>query len=627
MKLTTASFLLFLATGSSFSQEKFTPIPEKDLPQYHLNFERLFFRTPAEEREGYAELQQMITRLEGYKGHLAQSGEILFNALLLEDSILVQQSLHDAYLYMRFAVNTADIESSNREGELSAEVNGRTQFLQNELMQLTDDDLVRLFREKPTLESYRFEIESARRDRAYTLPLAEEERLTKLSPFITDWQYEWYQHLLERIPFTTIPTTGGRSLNVWSDRGVIANDPDRKVREEGFKERFRDLSKERDMFALVLIKLVQAKNAYSQAHHFADFPDESYHARYLQAADVRNLLRRVEGYASVYKTFEKVRAEHVRQTSGDAEVQYWDIMPGGTGTFSPRFDIRDASDIILKTVRLLGAEYESEMADLLNPKNGRLDIVPGDHRLPGGGGVGFPGIPNVFYSEGYEGYYKDVSVLIHEGGHVVHFQLMGNNHVKAIYGGGPNYFSESFSIFNELLLADNLYHREDDPSKKVFYLEQFLDVKGLEIFKAAREAQLEQAIYDAVENGTVHNADDLDSLTLRVLSGYTIWSDKNLEQFKGTWMSTRLMYEDPLYLANYVYGGLLSLKYYEMYTKDPKTFVPRYLSMMRNGFDDEPAVLLKKFLDIDINDPNLLKDGMGLLEKKTSELKALYTAP
>jgi len=38
---------------------------------------------------------------------------------------------------------------------------------------------------------------------------------------------------------------------------------------------------------------------------------------------------------------------------------------------------------------------------------------------------------------------------------------------------------------------------------------------------------------------------------------------------------------------------LLALNFYWMYQNDRERFVPRYMALMRNGFDAPPAVLLK----------------------------------
>ena len=626
MKIEFRSFLglICLTTSLGLGQDTFEAIPQKSIASYHINFEKWFFKSPATERDSYLLLEAMLIRLEAYKGKVASSRDNLLSALLLNDSIIVENYFHDAYLYLRYAVNTNDEQSSERESEMNAEVNRRTAFLQQELVQIPKTLIDRYIHEKPELKPYLFGIESASRFRTHTLSLVEEEKVGQLSPSIIDWQYQLYENLVRHIDFTKIKTKEGKELNVWTQRGVIQNHMDRSVRESGFKNRFTDFAKQRDLFAFTLLKLIKGRNALSQVHHFKNFPEESYFARYLDNMGVANLLKTVNQYVYLVKKYESIRAEHIKKMSGYAEINYWDISVGGAGSTIPRFNISRATDVISEAVQPLGNEYESEMLALLDPSNGRLDIVSGDNRLAGGGGTGFPGIPNVFYSHGYEGYYKDVSVLIHEGGHVVHFQLMGKNNVKAIYGSGPNYFSESFSIFNELLLADYLFEHEKDRPTKVFYLEQFLDVKGLEIFRGAQDAELEQAVYDSVEKDKIQNADDLDTLSLGILSRYSIWPNRHPDQFKGTWMVSRLLYEDPLYLVNYLYGGLLSLKYYDLYKKDPKDFSQKYLALMRNGFNDTPSLLLKKYLDIDLNDPQLLRDAMKLIENKIDDLQVLY---
>ena len=76
------------------------------------------------------------------------------------------------------------------------------------------------------------------------------------------------------------------------------------------------------------------------------------------------------------------------------------------------------------------------------------------------------------------------------------------------------------------------------------------------------------------------------------------------------------LYEDPFYEINYVYGSLLALHYYEMYQRDPDFFVSHYNALLRNGFDAPPSVLLKKFLNIDLNDPQILAALFKSLLKK-----------
>ena len=613
---------LCLISSIAYSQERFEAIPENIKQEYRIDFSRLFFSNRSQERLDYRRLQSMLMEMESFKGRLGHSPEDLLLALELNDSIQVKLALHDAYLYLRYAVNTKDTASKDDDDALIAEVNSRTQVLDQELRQIPDDTLSHFLHTVPQLKSYLFEITSSRRFRPYTLSTGEETTLGLMVPFISGWQSDLYENLIAQTHFKDIETTKGK-LNVWKDRNAISNFPDRSVREQGFKERFAGFAGQRDLYAFTLLNIVKARNALSRAHHYQDFPDETYFSRYLNTTAVKKFLKEIVRHADIYKRYQNIRADHVKATEQYSDVNYWDIVSGSTQSNPPRFTIEEANSTITKALSPLGKEYISEFLQLLDPTNGRLDIVPGDNRLSAGGGVGFPGIPNVFYSNGYTGYYKDVSILAHEGGHVVHFQMMGNNHVKPAYGSGPSYFSESFSIFNELVLADYLYNHETDPARKLFYLEQFFEVKGMEIFHAAHDAALEQAIYDAVEQDSINGADDLDSLTFRIDSQYSIWTSKNPE-LKEQWMTNRLMYEDPLYLINYMYGGLLSLKYFEMFKDNPTEFRDRYIALMRNGFDDTPEHLLKTFLNIDFEDPNMLPNALRILDGKLNDLKSLY---
>ena len=137
-------------------------------------------------------------------------------------------------------------------------------------------------------------------------------------------------------------------------------------------------------------------------------------------------------------------------------------------------------------------------------------------------------------------------------------------------------------------------------------------------FYVAPEAELEEAVYDGVAAGMIRGADDLDALTRRVYQRYTIRPQKE------RWMAVTLMYEDPFYDLNYVYGGIIALRMYAMYTSDPKAFAPRYVAMMRNGYTAPAASLLKQFFGIDLGDPDLLTEGVRLLDARVEELRTQY---
>jgi len=609
--------------GLAQAQQPFEVFPPEAKAKYHIDFPRLFFATREEERADYKRLEAMLDQLDAFRGEVSKSPEDLLRALELNGQILTKQALHDAYLYVRYAVNTKDEASKRDDDALNAEVPGRTAAFDEALRALPGDRLANFARVEPRLEPYMFEIGATRRSHPYTLAGAEEKRLAGVAPFVSGWQSDLYETILGQTRFPTLDTPEGK-MDVWKDRNRIALSTNRAVREAGFKQRWAAFGSQRDLYAFALLNTVRARNALSRAHHYEDFADEVFFGRYLTVAGMSNLLEEVAAHADVYKRYQRLRAEHARAIGHYGDVNVWDVGAVSSGTPpQPRFSIDDARELILRALKPLGPAYGAEMAQLLDPENGRLDIVPGENRLAAGGGVGFPGIPNVFYANGFNGTYKDLSVLIHEGGHVVHYQLMGANHVKPAYGAGPNYFSESFSILNELLLADYLNSHETDPARRLFFLEQFFEVKGMEVFRAAHDAALELAIYRGVDSGTIEDADGLDGVTERMDSQYSIWAGKHAE-LKGQWMAMRLMYEDPLYLSNYLLGGALALRYFQALHEDPQGFSVKYIALMRNGFTDTPERLLQSFLGIDFAPSKLLADDLKVLSGKLDDLERLY---
>ncbi len=588
-----------------------------------FDFERNFFPSPGSEQAERIRYNQRVQDFGSLRGKVTASADSLLQALQQYDSVLVEFMRHYTYHYLRFAVNTTHIASQTVYSRMEAEFTTRTKFLEAELIPIDPSTLEQYIRQKPELEAYRFAVESARRYQTHTLSLAEETSISSLEAATSQWEYNLYEILVQRTAFGRIKTSQGE-LDVFRQRAVISNHPERTVRKAGFKKLYAGYASQRDLYAYALINLVRRRNQLAQLHHFEDAPAEVYFNSYWSKAEVSDLLEQIGQQAGIYLNYLHLRAEHARARLGVGEAHPWDIAASAPGETLPRFSIEQATKIICQALSSLGAEYGRELEHLLDPANGRMDILPGKNRRAGGFSKGFPGVTTVFFSSSFAGYYNDMRVLMHESTHAIHRQLMKNHAVKATYADGPHYLFESFAILNELLLADYLYQHETNPPLRQFYLEQFLDGKGMALFFIAADAALEQSIYAEVEQGRIEAADDLDALTERNNRRFDIWISRHPE-LKMRWITNRLFYEDPLYNINYVFGSLLALKYYEMFMQAPGTFVEQYIALMSNGFNATPEVLLKKFLKIDLHDPQLITGAVQILRNKVRLLENEYS--
>lgn len=339
--------------------------------------------------------------------------------------------------------------------------------------------------------------------------------------------------------------------------------------------------------AAALIQLARAGNVRAKTHGYTDAAEEAYARKGLTKRDVVRLLDAVAAETPRYRSYLAMRA-------------------GRASSAAPRYTLDDVRAILPRAAAPFGAEYVAELARLLDPANGRIDSGPGEHRRRGGFSKGYPGFDSVFYIQAWNGTYNDLRVMAHESTHAIQHQLEARHGVPAVYIDGPKFLSESYAMVLELLLPDMLAKEASDPARRQFFLEQFLDSKGIAIiFRTAAEAALEQAIYD---DASIRTADDLDALAARVAARFAV---ANLD-----WKTIRLMYEDPFYDVNYTLGGLIALQLYGRAAK--------VTPLLENGFTAPPDRLLRTFAGIDIRHPDFVRDALSSLQPKIDELADVY---
>jgi oligoendopeptidase F len=468
---------------------------------------------------------------------------------------------------------------------------------------------------------YRFALSDIRRAAPHLLPEAEQTLLDRFQPQIGDWQDDLYQQIVTGISFGTVQTSSG-PLGVVRQRNLIAANADGRVREGGFKRRYAGFASQRDLLAFALLHTVEAQTALAKVHHYADAPARKYESLYFKPEETRSLLASVAQHGEVPKRFEKILSQDFER-SYHQPAHAWDLSAPAPGFIPPITLLPEARGMFHEAFAGLGKEYQAAFDALLDPANGRADIMPGGapNRYTSGFSVGHAGSTSMLFYGRYDGTFKDLSVIAHEGGHAVHRQLMTANGIAPSYAEGPHFLFESFAEFNELVLADFMAEHAATPELQRYYREQWMYIKGIDAFLGARDALLEQAIYDGVAAGTVRNADHLDSLTLNIEGQFSQFPASTPE-LRTDWARMSLMFEDPLYDVNYMYGGLLALKYYQLYSTRREWFAPRYIQLLKNGFNQPPAELLNQFLGIDLSGPALLNDDLDLLNRWMDQLQA-----
>ncbi|HEY3265893.1 MAG TPA: M3 family metallopeptidase [Armatimonadota bacterium] len=615
-------FLLALALLPAARAQTFQSIPPEQAAGYHFNF-RNFYASDAEFQKGMKRIDATVAEVRGLRGKVIASPQNLYKALDLSDDFTRRFVRAYFYLNLQYSVNTTQTGLRDKSADLDAKYSPQLSFVNDEIQKITMPQFERFVKAEPRLKKYRYVIEESLRSKPHTLSLKEEELLAATGPTMTKWQEDLYDRLMDRASWGTVkdPDTGGE-LDVRQDENRLANSPNRNVRRETNDKQTAAYKAQRDLFAFDFLNVASTRNRLGTIRKFRNGQDAAFFGLHLTYKDIDTAYNQILAHGDIRKRLQTLQRDRVASFTGYDTVHAWDMTMAPPGVEKPRFTIDQARAAILSSVAWLGPEYTREMARLLDPKNGRLDLVPGQNRVPNAFATPSPGFDAVFYSYGFQGYVDDVSTLAHEGGHVVHAALENNAKVPPALSDGPRYFTESYAILNEYVLLDKLYREEQDPGRKVYYLEQLLQ-RMMGFYGNVRIAAIEKAVYEQQPKGTLKTPDDLDKLTLDIGRKVSIWHEIDPET-NLMWEQIPHYYGSPTYYVNYVFADLLAQTFFARYQDNPAKFGPQFTALLRNGFNDSPARLLKRFMNVSLTDPKTYDAVFQKHEQYLKDLEALY---
>ncbi|MGD9401483.1 MAG: M3 family metallopeptidase [bacterium] len=608
------------ALAAAAVAEDFEAIPADLRGAYKFDLSGMFYADDAAFEADLEWLTGKIDELAALKGKLGDSADNLYRAYQVSDEVIPTWWKLWVFSYLTFATNTDKYEYYEKINQASGELDARIQFVMTETQTIDDATLERFYREKPELKDFAFAIEQARRFIPYTLELPREETISELYPYLTGWSERLYQACIDRTDFPDI-VVDGDTLNTNINYSALINNKDRSIRRRAWEGYFGSMAEQRDLYALNLIKAIEANDKVATMRGYRNYPDSKFFEDFLTYDGVSAYYDEIAEHAYIREEYDKVKARKIKAATGYDTLYIWDRTAEPEDFVTPHFTITEATGIIKQSLSPLGEEYLLELGKLLEPANHRLDIVGGDKRVTGMFATGWPRGTWLFFSFSYNGYLSDISGLAHESGHAVHHTIQGKTGVLPTYTDGPSYVTEAAAMTNELLLMLYLYENESDLKTKTYYLEQFLE-NILGLLTNNMFAHLELKIYEGIEDDSIKGPDDLDELAWETVTPYSIYYDLHPE-YKNVWSLISHYWESPMYYVHYVFAQALAMVFTEKILTEPG-FVDKYIALLESGFDSPAPEIVKETTGVDMFDPDVLSSGFTMLEDKIAELQALY---
>lgn len=221
----------------------------------------------------------------------------------------------------------------------------------------------------------------------------------------------------------------------------------------------------------------------------------------------------------------------------------------------------------------------------------------------------------------FSGLISDVFTLAHEGGHWMHFALMGEN--SSILNSNVSIpMAETASQFNEVLLTQTMIEKFKHNKKfLISLLMQRVDDMIASIYRQTAFSFFEQEVFERSKNSTLKSEDfaEIFKKHYSKLFGKAVIMNPD---YKYEWARIPHFVSTPFYVYSYAFGELISASIYEKYLDKPKGFGENYIKFLSQGSKLNPKELYLE-LGVDISKKSTWEDSFKYMEKLIDEIEYL----
>ncbi len=602
------------------AETPFVPVPDDQKPLYRFALDRWFYKDEAARKKDLSELRDLKQRIAALEPAAVEDPAKLLEVIELGQKMGIISDRLQNYGYLRYFVNTNDTAAKDEGDDAWNDFCETTASMKIAAQRLDDSAIKRFLDQNSGLARYRLLLQTWRRNQSHTAADAAESVLARLASRLDPFSDQYYNMILARTPDATL-TVDRAELNVTNpaDYDRLLRLDDRSLREQAYRKRLAAFKGQADLYSFALLEKVRTANAIASIHKFRDAAEATLFESYMSPDTLDAILKAFRDHAGLSVRFQAAEKAYQARLLHIREAEPWDLDARPPGVPEPRFSIGDASKAVIEATKVFGTEYRSELRDCLDPCNGRLDIVPGNDRARADCTAWAYGATSVIYLQEYGGYQGDVTMLAHESGHAVHVGLFTKAGVPWYYGYGAPYVTEGVAILNELLTLDKLASDARSQSNRLLVLRELARRLAVHFYHAAYATEFETEVYRRVAKGTVTRPEDIHKVYAEI-AGPFVPDFVTFPDLQYYWAATHHFIDVPRYFSNYLFADILAVAMYERLRADA-AFGNRIVDFMKAGWSDEPAVLMRTHLGIDLRDPKTLNRVFSLIEKRVTEFE------
>lgn len=547
-----------------------------------------------------------------YQGRLAESAQILYQALKESDEadLLVEHVY--VYAFMKYYEDTANAVYQEMSGRAQAAVTKLSEkyaFLTPEILAI-DQKKMQEYLSSDTLALYRHALEDILVKKEHALS-EKGERLLAMAGQVTASPNEIFSKFNNAdVKFGTILDEDGNEVELTNGRySVFMESNNRSVRENAFKALYRQYGNYKNTLAATYYANVKQACFYAKARKYDStlqmylsgsfIPEKVYHNL---IETVHNNLDKMHAYVSLRK-----------QVLGVDELHFYDIYAPMVSDITMKIPYEEAKDIALKALAPLGEEYLSKVKEGF--ESGWVDVYENTGKRTGAFSWGTYGVhPYVFLN--YTDTLNDVFTLVHEMGHAMHTYYSNTNQPYP-YAGYRIFVAEVASTCNEALLMQYLLKNCTDLSEKKYLMNHYFEQFKGTLFRQTMFAEFEMITHKMAEDGKVLSAQALCDVYRKLNEEY-FGEDMVIDDEIALEWSRIPHFYTPFYVYQYATGYSAAIAIASKIFKGDEKTLKGYKQFLSGGCSMHPIDLLK-LCGIDMESPQVIQEALDVFGKLLEE--------
>lgn len=541
------------------------------------------------------ELKNLIKELPQYEEKIKESSAEFIKLIKLDEKI--SRILEKAYLYpyMLKDLDSTDqlVSEKLQEAEyLYAQISMASSWISPKILEIPKETVEKWIEENNELKEHRFNLMELYRLRTHVLDKDKEKLLSHFSQYMGAVNDIYDELSTSDIVWNEIELSTGEKVQVTNGvySKILEGNRNQEDRRKAFEALYSSYNVNKNTYSAIYKGILQRDAAGMRAKNFGSTVEKALEPDNIPIKVYENLINSAKENSEPLKRYIKFRKNYLKLNS----YHYYDNQIK-LADYTREFSYEEAKDIVLKSVKPLGADYEKNLEKALG--EGWLDVYETPNKRSGAYSLNIYDV-HPYMLLNYNGTMDSVFTLAHELGHTLH-SMYSTKYQPYATNDYTIFVAEVASTFNERLLLDYMLKNTESREERIALIEEAVgNILGT-YYLQSLFADYEFEAHKLAEEGSPVTPDILSGIMTKLFAEYFGEELVMDELQKIIWARIPHFFNSPYYVYQYATSFAASSRLYEKVTGENYSETERenarikYIELLKSGGNNFPIEQLK----------------------------------